>query len=112
MEMKQRTKILFISNDGSRTGAPSILLNLIRWLKSHHDLKMAAVLMRNGSLRTEFEQELTTYTWIPTDLNQPERIHKRLVNTLLQRGRTDPGKWLAQIIEKEKEMTERLSLSD
>lgn len=102
MEMKQRTKILFISNDGSRTGAPWILLNLIRWLKSHHDLKMAAVLMRNGSLRTEFEQELTTYTWIPTDLNQPERIHKRLVNTLLQRGRTDPGKWLAQIIEKEK----------
>ena len=102
MEMKQRTKILFISNDGSRTGAPSILLNLIRWLKSHHDLKMAAVLMRNGSLRTDFEQELTTYTWIPTDLNQPERIHKRLVNTLLQRGRTDPGKWLAQIIEKEK----------
>lgn len=102
MEMKQRTKILFISNDGSRTGAPWILLNLIRWLKSHHDLKMAAVLMRNGSLRTDFEQELTTYTWIPTDLNQPERIHKRLVNTLLQRGRTDPGKWLAQIIEKEK----------
>ena len=102
METKQRKKILFISNDGSRTGAPWILLNLIRWLKSHHDLKMAAVLMRNGSLRTDFEQELTTYTWIPTDLNQPERIHKRLVNTLLQRGRTDPGKWLAQIIEKEK----------
>jgi len=102
METKQRKKILFISNDGSRTGAPSILLNLIRWLKSHHDLKMAAVLMRNGSLRTDFEQELTTYTWIPTDLNQPERIHKRLVNTFLQRGRSDPGKWLAQIIEKEK----------
>jgi glycosyltransferase involved in cell wall biosynthesis len=58
--------------------------------------------MRNGSLRTDFEQELTTYTWIPTDLNQPERIHKRLVNTFLQRGRSDPGKWLAQIIEKEK----------
>ena len=102
METKQRKKILFISNDGSRTGAPWILLNLIRWLKSHHDLKMAAVLMRNGSLRTEFEQELTTYTWIPTDLNQPERIHKRLVNTFLQRGKSDPGKWLAQIIEKEK----------
>jgi glycosyltransferase involved in cell wall biosynthesis len=102
METKQRKKILFISNDGSRTGAPWILLNLIRWLKSHHDLKMAAVLMRNGSLRTDFEQELTTYTWIPTDLNQPERIHKRLVNTFLQRGKSDPGKWLAQIIEKEK----------
>ena len=102
METKQRKKILFISNDGSRTGAPWILLNLIRWMKSHHDLKMAAVLMRNGSLRTDFEQELTTYTWIPTDLNQPERIHKRLVNTFLQRGKSDPGKWLAQIIEKEK----------
>lgn len=102
METNQRTKILFISNDGSRTGAPWILLNLIRWLKSHHDLKMAAVLMRDGSLRTDFEQELTTYTWIPTDLNQPERIHKRLVNTFFQRGRSDPGKWLAHIIEKEK----------
>jgi len=103
LETKQRIKILFISNDGSRTGAPWILLNIIRWLNSHYDLKMAAVLMRNGSLRTDFEKELTTYTWIPTDLNQPDKIHKRLLNTLLQRGsKSDPGKWLAHIIEKER----------
>jgi glycosyltransferase involved in cell wall biosynthesis len=102
LETKPRTKILFISNDGSRTGAPWILLNLIRWLNSHHDLDMAAALMRNGSLKTEFEQELTTYTWIPTDLNKPERIHKRLFNTVLHRSRSDPGEWLKKVIEKER----------
>ena len=95
------TKILFISSDGNRTGAPWIMLNLIEWLKRHHDLEMAAVLMRDGSLRAEFEQTLKTYTWTPTDLNKPERIHKRLVKVIKQRGGSDPGDWLAQIIRKE-----------
>lgn len=94
-------KILFISSDGNRTGAPWIMLNLILWLKRYPELEMAAVLMRDGSLKQEFEQNLKTHTWIPTDLNKPERIHKRLAKVLQQRGGSDPGDWLAQIIRKE-----------
>jgi len=33
-----RKKILFISHDASRTGAPILLLNLLKWLKNNTDL--------------------------------------------------------------------------
>ena len=58
--------------------------------------------MRDGALRSDFEQTGTTYTWVPTDLNQPERIYKRLSKLLLQRNQSDPGVWLTAILEKEK----------
>lgn len=96
------TKICFVSNEAARTGAPAIVLGLIQWLQAHHQLEMVHVLMRDGALRPEFERSGKTYTWIPTDLNQPERIHKRLAKLLLQRSHSDPGVWLTSILEKEK----------
>lgn len=96
------TKICFVSNEAARTGAPAIVLGLIQWLQAHHQLDMVHVLMRDGALRPDFERSGKTYTWIPTDLNQPERIHKRLAKLLLQRSHSDPGVWLTSILEKEK----------
>jgi glycosyltransferase involved in cell wall biosynthesis len=94
-------KICFISNEAARTGAPAILLGLSQWLQAHHRIESVHVLMRDGALRTDFERLGKTYTWIPTDLNQPERLHKRLGKLLLQRGRSDPGVWLKRILEEE-----------
>ena len=94
-------KICFISNEAARTGAPAILLGLIQWLQAHHQLETVNVLMRDGALRPDFERTGTTHTWIPTDLNQPERLHKRLAKLLRQRGNTDPGAWLTAILENE-----------
>ncbi len=95
-------KICFISNEAARTGAPAILLGLSQWLQAHHQLEPVNVLMRDGALRPDFERTGKTYTWIPTDLNQPERIHKRLAKLLRQRRQSDPGAWLTAILEKEK----------
>ncbi len=95
-------KICFISNEAARTGAPAILMGLIQWLQAHHQLDTVNILMRDGALRADFERTGKTYTWIPTDLNQPERIHKRLAKLLLQRSRSDPGIWLNTILKKEK----------
>ena len=95
-------KICFISNEAARTGAPAILLGLSQWLQAHHQLETVNVLMRDGALRADFERTGKTYTWIPTDLNQPERIHKRLAKLLRQRRQSDPGVWLTAILEKEK----------
>ena len=95
-------KILFISHEASRTGAPAILLGLIQWLQAHHQLEIVNVLMRDGAMRPEFERTGKTYTWIPTDLNQPERIYKRIAKILFQRSLSDPGTWLTKILEKEK----------
>ena len=94
-------KVCFISNEGARTGAPAILLGLSQWLKAHHGLEVVHVLMRDGALRDDFERVGKTHTWIPLDFNRPERLHKRLGKVLLQRGHTDPGVWLCQILEKE-----------
>lgn len=95
-------KICFISNEAGRTGAPAILLGLSQWLQAHHRIETVNVLMRDGALRPEFERLGQTHAWIPTDLNQPERFHKRLGKLLRQRRQSDPGVWLTTILEKEK----------
>ncbi|MEB3334887.1 MAG: glycosyltransferase family 4 protein [Cyanobacteriota bacterium] len=94
-------KILVVSNEADRTGAPAIALDLIKWLKDHYPLEAINVLMRDGALRREFELIGKTYTWTPTDLNQPERLYKRLGKLLLQRKHSDPGLWLMEILERE-----------
>lgn len=95
-------KILFVSNEAARTGAPAILLGLIKWLGEHHEIQTTCVLMRDGALREEFELTGQTYTWIPTDFNKPERIYKRLAKQLFTRGPADPGLWLTEILDREK----------
>ncbi|MFN9425396.1 MAG: glycosyltransferase family 4 protein [Cyanobacteriota bacterium] len=95
-------KILFVSNEAARTGAPAIMLGLIKWLRAHHEMESICVLMRDGALREEFELVGRTYTWIPTDLNKPERIYKRLAKVVMHKGQADPGIWLTEIIGREK----------
>jgi len=55
--------ILFISHDASRTGAPIVLLHLLRWLRANTDLNFRVLLKRDGPLRHDFETvaETTVY---------------------------------------------------
>ncbi len=56
-------KILFISHDASRTGAPIVLLHLLKWLKQNTDLDFIILLKKDGELRKEFESLATTYIY-------------------------------------------------
>jgi glycosyltransferase involved in cell wall biosynthesis len=47
-------KILVISHDASRTGAPILLLNLLKWLKVNSDLSFSIILRDGGVLEPEF----------------------------------------------------------
>jgi glycosyltransferase involved in cell wall biosynthesis len=47
-------RVLFISHDASRTGAPILLLNLLRWLKVNSDLSFSVILRNGGMLEPEF----------------------------------------------------------
>jgi len=51
-------KILFISHDATRTGAPMLLLNLVKWLSENKDLdyRITILLRKGGPLITEFEK--------------------------------------------------------
>ncbi len=47
---------MFVCHEASRSGAPTVLLNLLRWLREHSSLEFATVLIHDGELAPEFAQ--------------------------------------------------------
>lgn len=52
--IKVPKKILFISHDASRTGAPMVLLNLIKWIRTNSGFNLRILLRAGGALEPEF----------------------------------------------------------
>lgn len=53
--------ILFISHDAHRTGAPIVLLHLLKWLKNNTSLEFEILLKNGGELVSEFESIARTH---------------------------------------------------
>ncbi len=51
-----KIKILFISHFAGRTGAPLLLLNLLKWLKENTPLAFEVLLLVDGPLHREFSE--------------------------------------------------------
>ena len=92
------TTTLFVCHEGQRTGAPLLLLWLIRWLMANTTIRPVVALMRDGPLREEFSALCPTYTFSTRPV--AERWHKRLHRRLLSNHTNDPGAWLAGIVAK------------
>ncbi len=56
-------RIVFISHQAGRTGAPIVLLHLLRWLKQHTSFELTIVLGEGGELEGEFRQIAETHVW-------------------------------------------------
>ncbi len=56
-------KVLFISHDATRTGAPIILLNLLKWLKRETRIPFEIILRYGGELKGEFEALAPVTVW-------------------------------------------------
>lgn len=54
--MKQSPTLLFIGHDASRSGAPLILLGLLRWLHEHTDWKLKLLLLKHGVLENDYRK--------------------------------------------------------
>lgn len=52
---KYNKKVLFVSHDATRTGAPILLLNLLSWLKENSDISFQILFRNDGPLLSEFE---------------------------------------------------------
>ncbi|AMR31832.1 hypothetical protein A0256_10565 [Mucilaginibacter sp. PAMC 26640] len=63
-------KILFISNEASRSGAPIVLLHLLNWLKQNTPLQFDILLLNGGPLQSEFKKLGDTYL-----LNELVNLH-------------------------------------
>lgn len=74
-------KILFISHDASRTGAPFLLLHLLRWFKEHTDLPFYILLRKGGGLESEFEAIAPTVN-LTREISYGTGIVERLANIM------------------------------
>ncbi len=49
-------KVLFISHDASRTGAPLVLLNLLLYLKNYTEINCSVILLKGGGYSLDFSR--------------------------------------------------------
>jgi glycosyltransferase involved in cell wall biosynthesis len=83
-------KILFVSHDASRSGAPILLLNFIRWFKENSAVPFLIMLKKGGPLRADFEQLGRTYLYNDDDGKQKSLL-RRLGDKLMP-GKCDNDK--------------------
>ena len=56
-------KVLFISHDASRTGAPLVLLNFLKWFKVNTAIPFLVLLKIDGEMEPEFQELGPTFVW-------------------------------------------------
>ena len=76
-------KILFISHEASRTGAPILLLRLIAAIKKHSTLQILILLKTGGEMEKDFEALASTYVW---NRQVAESGDKTFIKRLLNRS--------------------------
>ena len=78
-------KVLFISHEASRSGAPIVLLHLLKWIKKNTSLQFEILLLTSGPLRADFEQLGKTFllSELTGGHTYPARIKRKLLKTSL-----------------------------
>ena len=71
-------RVLFVGHSGHRSGAPIIMLEFLRWLKSRADYELGVMLLVGGPLVADFERVAPTEV-----LDRPLRTSKRLVRRIV-----------------------------
>jgi len=79
-----KIKILFITHETTRTGAPMVLLHFIKWLLIHHpEIRLDVVALRGGDLEPEFQKYCTLYiNYRSATKNKPLPLFKRILKKL------------------------------
>ena len=78
-----------IANKGSRTGAPMLLLNYLKWMQPHADFKLIMIFQEGGELIPEYEQLGEVYMW--DDIITLGTANKRLRSLLFRVGKKITG---------------------
>ena len=75
-------KILFVSHDASRTGAPIVLLNLLSWLKQNSSFDISILIINDGHILPRFKEITPVYVW---NRNEPEHVFKRTIRRIVEK---------------------------
>lgn len=82
-------KLLFISHEAGRSGAPLLLLSFLRWLAQRGHMQFDILLLRDGPLRPAFARLGNTF--IADELGGRDRAVRRI---LYRSRRHDDGFWI------------------
>lgn len=77
---KAGPRVLFVSHEATRTGAPLMLLWCLRWMRDHSDLDFSVVLRQGGELASEFAKvaPVSLVYGEPPGTRTPQRVLRRL----------------------------------
>jgi glycosyltransferase involved in cell wall biosynthesis len=87
-------RILFIGHDGSRTGAPIVLLHLLNWLKKNTDISISLLLLWGGDMEPQYQEAAPTMLW---HLPQPQSIWAGRIRHWTRQQRRHEDKILKKI---------------
>ncbi|MCH2203697.1 MAG: glycosyltransferase family 4 protein [Fuerstiella sp.] len=73
--MKRRgVDVLFLGHDASQTGAPIVLLRMLRWLRENTDLSFSVVLGRGGPLESDYRKVADTKVYYAATRTEPHLL--------------------------------------
>jgi glycosyltransferase involved in cell wall biosynthesis len=74
-------KILFISHEASRSGAPIVLLQFLKWIKKHHpEFLIGVLIIKSGVLERDFKAVSDKLYFIKSSTNKT--LFSRLISKL------------------------------
>lgn len=75
-------RILFISHEASRSGAPLILLRFIQWLrKNKPEIKIDVLVLRGGELKDDFKKVAGHFYDLPKSPGIMAKVKKRILRS-------------------------------
>jgi glycosyltransferase involved in cell wall biosynthesis len=87
MDKGPKRKIIFLGHDASLTGAPVLLLNLIRLLFGSGKYETQLVLGRAGPLLGQYRESVTVYVLKPADYGNENNFVRKVFNYLTYKYR-------------------------
>lgn len=95
-----KNKILFITHEASRTGAPMVILHLIKWLQTNSDYCIDLLSLKGGELSDEFSEIVNEYYVLPKPRKTKPTIYDRVQRKIGLKGTEDnQAKFLKNISE-------------
>ena len=85
-----RRRVLFVSHEATRTGAPKIILNILKHFALNCDIQCETILHTGGHLAGEFEAHSHTLDCFNLPNDQPEEIKKRVARFVQQEKDNPP----------------------
>jgi glycosyltransferase involved in cell wall biosynthesis len=84
MAKKIKQKILFVSHIASRSGAPFLLLEIIKEFKKKLDVPFEILLIKEGTIANEFKSLAKTYVWSNEKTIRSLSVFNRFGNLFLK----------------------------